>query len=54
MDGTVTDYKISRAEKDAIVEEVKELKSKGTLNPVIVNNKKEKKDKKEKLIDDFF
>lgn len=39
----MTDYKITRAEKDEIVEEVKELKNKGVLNPIIVNNKKEKK-----------
>lgn len=49
LDGIVTDYKINRAEKDEIVKEVGELKSKGQLNPVVVNHKKD-----DPKIDDFF
>jgi UTP-glucose-1-phosphate uridylyltransferase len=39
---------IHKKEKDVIVEEVKELKSKGQLNPIIVNKKTDNK------IEDFF
>lgn len=49
LDGHVTDMKIQKVEKDDCVEEVKELKSKGQLNPIIVNKKK-----KENKIEDFF
>lgn len=48
IDGQRPDYKINATEKEEIIENVKELKSKGTLNPVIVNKKKVNK------IEDFF
>lgn len=35
LDGKISEYHIRKAEKDHCIEEVKELKSKGTLNPVI-------------------
>ena len=40
LDGKARDYQISRASKDACIEEVKDLKEKGQLNPVIVNRQK--------------
>ncbi len=48
LDGKISEYHINKAEMDKCVEEVKELKSKGVLNPIII-----KKSDKSK-IDSFF
>jgi predicted transcriptional regulator len=48
LDGKISEYHIKKAEKDDCLEEVKELKSKGVLNPVIPKVSTKQK------IDDFF
>ena len=41
LDGKAIDLQLARVSVDACVEEVKDRKEKGVLNPVIVNRKKE-------------
>jgi hypothetical protein len=43
LDGKAIDLQLSRVSVDECVEEVKDRKEKGVLNPVIVNRKKEAK-----------
>ena len=57
LDGKVSEYHIKQARMDDLIEEVKDLKSKGTLNPapVKVNTKKKIEDffKKQRDLNDF-
>ena len=50
LDGKISEYHIKKAQKDECLEEVKELKTKGTLNPVIGKPVVSTKQK----IEDFF
>jgi len=50
LDGKISEYHIQKAQKEQCVEEVKELKQKGTLNPIIIISKKPK----EPSISDYF
>ena len=52
LDGQARNYQLSRTSKTECIEQVKELKEAGKLNPIIVNRKKEKK--KSPQINDFF
>ena len=49
LDGKIQEYHIKKAELGECLEEVKELKQRGLLNPVIVSTKP-----KTNKIDDFF
>jgi len=49
LDGKISEYHIKKAELDVCVEEVKEMKEKGVLNPIII-----KKSEKPPRIEDFF
>ena len=51
LDGKISEYHIKRANREECVEEVKELNTKGILNPVIVPSKKVNTKTK---IEDFF
>ena len=45
IDGTKTEYNIVRTEKDDLLEEVKEMRDKGLLNPVITKSHDDSKSK---------
>ncbi|CDW80246.1 snf2 family n-terminal domain containing protein [Stylonychia lemnae] len=51
LDGKISEYHIKKAQLEECLEEVKELKEKGTLNPIITKKKKEPSKNK---IEDFF
>lgn len=51
LDGKISEYHIKKAHLDDCIEEVKELNTKGTLNPVVIA--KPKPNTKQK-IEDFF
>ena len=51
LDGKISEYHIKHANRDDCLEEVKELKTKGILNPVIPPSKKVSTKTK---IEDFF
>ena len=51
LDGKISEYRIKHANRDDCLEEVKELKTKGILNPVIPPSKKVSTKTK---IEDFF
>lgn len=53
LDGKISNYHIKKALMDECVEEVKELKSKGVLNPIIIKKSDKSKTDKSK-IDSFF
>eukprot|EP00347_Sterkiella_histriomuscorum_P013935 403362793 len=54
LDGKISEYHIKKAEMDQCVEEVKELKSKGTLNPVIIRKISPAQPATKNKIEDFF